>query len=64
MLQRIWIAVLTVLLIGGCGRGNEDFTVRIARPPDRVMQALGQTGLDGTISGHFPGLKIERNSPS
>lgn len=64
MLQRLWAAMLAVLLLGGCGRGSEDFTVRIARPPDRVMQALGQSGLDGEISGHFPGLKAERTSPS
>ena len=64
MLQRMWMALLAVLLLGGCGRGSEDFTVRVARPPERVMQTLGQAGLDGTISGHFAGLKVERTEPA
>lgn len=64
MLQRLWVAAMAVLLLGGCGRGDEDFTVRVARPPERVMQELGHAGLDGEVSGHFPGLKVERSDPA
>ena len=64
MLQRLWVAAMAVLLLGGCGRGDEDFTVRVARPPERVMQELGHAGLDGEVSGHFPGLKVERSEPA
>ncbi len=56
--------ILTLLLLGGCGRGSEDFTVRIARPADRVMQVLGHAELDRLIAGRFPGLKIERTQPA
>ena len=62
--QRMWAAVLAVLLLGGCGRGSEDFTVRVARPSERVMQELAHAGLDGEVSRHFPGLKVERSEPA
>ncbi len=64
MLQRLWVAAMAVVLLGGCGRGGEDFTVRIARPSERVIQELGHAGLDGEVSRHFPGLKIERSEPA
>ena len=64
MLPRLWVAMLTVLLLGGCGRGAEDFTVRIARPPDRVMQVLGHAGLDAGLGGRFAGLKMDRTEPA
>jgi hypothetical protein len=64
MLQRLWVAVLAALLLGGCGRGSEDFTVRIARPPERVIQVLGHGELDADLREHFPGLKIERTEPA
>ena len=58
-----WIAP-AIMLLSGCGRGSEDFTVRIDRPPDRVMQALGHGELDSELSGHFPGLKLQRTAPA
>ena len=63
MLQRLCWAMLAALLLSGCGRGSEDFTVRIARPADRVMQALGHSALDGEMSGRFPGMKLARTEP-
>ncbi|MFM5917882.1 MAG: hypothetical protein ACKOOL_10180 [Novosphingobium sp.] len=56
--------MLAVLLLGGCGRGSEDFTVHIARPTERVMEALGHAQLDSAIASHFPGLKVDRTSPA
>ena len=64
MLQRMWVAVMAVVLLGGCGRGAEDFTVRIARPSERVIQELGHASLDGEVSRHFAGLKVERSEPA
>ncbi len=63
MLLRVCWATLVMLMLAACGRGSEDFTVRIARPVDRVMQVLGHSGLDGKISGQFAGLKVERSEP-
>lgn len=64
MRQRLCWAMLAALLLSGCGRGSEDFTVRIARPADRVMQALGHSALDGEMSGRFPGMKLARTEPA
>jgi hypothetical protein len=63
MVRHIWAAILALLLLSGCGHGSEDFTVHIARPADRVMEALGHAQLDGKISGHFPSLKVDRTAP-
>lgn len=60
MLRGIWAAVLAVLLLGGCGRGGEDFTVQIARPAERVKQELAHIDLDPALTGHLPGLRLER----
>ena len=64
VLLRFYWAPLALMLLSGCGRGSEDFTVRIARPPDRVMQALGHGELDGELSGLFAGLKLNRTEPA
>lgn len=64
MLRGIWAALLALLLLGGCGRGSEDFTVHIARPADRVKDVLGHAALDGKFTALFPGLKVERTAPS
>ena len=64
MTGRIWAMILALLLLSGCGRGSEDFTVRIARPADRVIEVLGHAELDGRIASYFPGLKLERTRPT
>ena len=64
MLRRIVIALFGMLLLSACGRGSEDFTVKIARPSSRVAVALGQSGLDGQLSGLFPGIRIDRSQPA
>lgn len=64
MLRRIWFALLGVMLLGACGRGGEDFTVKIARAPSRVAVALGQVSVDGKMTALFPGLKVERSTPA
>lgn len=64
MLGRWGLALLALLVLSGCGQGSEDFTVRIARPPERVMQALGHAGLDADLGGYFTGLKVDRSMPS
>ena len=62
MLRRFYWIAPAIMLLSGCGRGSEDFTVRIDRPTDRVMQALGHGELDSELSGHFPGLKLQRTA--
>ncbi|MFM5950212.1 MAG: hypothetical protein ACKOPM_13465 [Novosphingobium sp.] len=64
MVRGIWAALLAVLLLGGCGRGSEDFTVQVERPADRVMDALGHLQLEPTIASRFGGLKVDRTSPA
>ena len=64
MLLRFCWAGLGLVLLNGCGRGSEDFTVRIARPADRVAQVLGHGALDGELSGRFSGLKLQRTDPA
>lgn len=64
MLRRTLFALLGTLLLAACGRGGEDFTVKIARPPSRVAAALGQISLDAQMSTLFPGLKVERTAPA
>ena len=64
MVRGIWAALLALLLLGGCGRGSEDFTVHIARPADRVLEVLGHVQLDGELAGHFPSLKVDRTAPN
>ena len=64
MLLRFCWAALALLLLNGCGRGSEDFAVRIARPADRVAQVLGHGELDSELSGHFPGMKLQRAAPT
>lgn len=63
MLRRMLFALLGVMLLSACGRGGEDFTVKIARPPARVAVALGQVGLDDKMTALFPGLRVERSTP-
>ena len=64
MLLRICWAGLALLLLNGCGRGAEDFTVRIARPADRVATVLGHGELDSELSRHFSGMKLQRTAPT
>lgn len=64
MMRGIWAALMAVLMLGGCGRGSEDFTVHIARPTDRVMDVLGHAQLDAEIASHFPSMKIDRTAPA
>ncbi len=64
MLRRMLFALLGTLLLTACGRGGEDFTVKIARPPSRVAVALGQIGLDQQMTTLFPGLKVDRTAPA
>src|SRR5689334_13510914 len=64
MLRGIWAALLALLLLGGCGRGSEDFTVRIGRPAERVAQELGHAELDTALASRFPGLRIDRSAPA
>ena len=64
MLLRLGWAALAILLLSGCGRGGEDFTVRIDRPADRVAQVLGHSELDSELSGHFSGIKLQRAEPT
>ena len=64
MLLRFCWAALALLLLNGCGRGSEDFTVRIDRPADRVAQVLGHGELDTEISTHISGIKLQRTAPT
>ncbi len=64
MLLRICWAGLALLLLNGCGRGAEDFTLRITRPADRVATVLGHDGLDSELSRHFSGMKLQRAAPT
>lgn len=63
MLSRIAIAVLLSLLLAGCGRGSEDFTVEVARPVDKVTAAFDGIGLAPEVASLFPGLKVVRTEP-
>ena len=64
MLLRFCWAALALVLLNGCGRGSEDFTVRIDRPADRVAQMLGHGELDRELSGHFSNIKLQRTEPT
>ena len=64
MLLRFCWAALALVLLNGCGRGSEDFTVRIARPADRVAQVLGHGELDTEISTYLSGIKLQRTEPT
>jgi hypothetical protein len=64
MLRRIAIAVFASLLLAACGRGSEDFTVKVARPADKVEAAFDKIGLDSGITTLFPGLKVVRSNPA
>ncbi len=63
MLRRTVFALIGAVLLSACGRGSEDFTIKIARAPSRVAAALGQIGLDEKTSTLFPGLKVDRSTP-
>lgn len=63
-MYRFVLVAIASLLLAACGRGSEDFTVSVARPPDRVASAFGQAGLDSDIAALFPGLKVVRTSPA
>ena len=64
MLLRFCWAALAILLLSGCGRGSEDFTVQIDRPADRVAQVLGHGEFDRQLSGYFSGNKLQRTEPT
>ena len=64
MLRRMLFALIGAVLLTACGRGSEDFTVKIAREPSRVAAALGQISLDEKMAALFPGLKVERSTPA
>ncbi len=63
MLNRILFITFASLLLAACGRGSEDFTIKVARPADRVEAAFDHAGLDAEIAGIFPGLKVVRSKP-
>lgn len=63
MLLRFATMFLSCLLLSACGRGAEDFTVPVDRPPERAEAAFGQAGLDTELASLFPGLKVERTTP-
>lgn len=62
MYRHLLIALASLLLVA-CGRGSEDFTVKIDRPAERVRSAFGQVSLDGEIAAMIPGLKVVRTAP-
>ena len=64
MLHRILLVTFASLLLAACGRGNEDFTIKVARPVDKVEAAFDHAGVDTEISGMFPGLKVVRSKPA
>lgn len=64
MLRRFLFSLVLGLALSACGRGSEDFTVNIARPPSTVASAFGHRGLDGDITALFPGLKVVRTEPA
>lgn len=64
MLRRLLFAAFASLLLTACGRGSEDFTVKVARPAERVAVAFGGIGLDAEIASLFPGAKVVRTQPA
>lgn len=63
MIHRIWLAFAAALLLTGCGRGSEDFTVRVARPAERVKSVLNSAELVSAVTRVFPNLKVNRSEP-
>lgn len=64
MLHRILLVTFASLLLAACGRGNEDFTMKVARPVDKVEAVFDHAGVETDISGMFPGLKVVRSKPA
>lgn len=64
MLRRILFAVFASLLLAACGRGSEDFAVKVGRPVDKVAAAFDGSAVDPEISSMFPGLKVVRTRPN
>ncbi|MBN8500375.1 MAG: hypothetical protein J0M19_04410 [Sphingomonadales bacterium] len=62
-MTRFLLIAMVSLMLTACGRGGEDFTVKVDRPAERVAAAFSQASVDSEIGALLPGLKVVRSQP-